>query len=105
MAEEKAAPSFSAFLFAAALAGVSIGGSLLLTWIKDDKETVRQLSSLSAEIAHNTKELDKLSVQQETIIGLGIRVTIIEGEMLRQNLALEELRKSRVPTELREYRR
>ena len=98
-------PTFSAFLFASVIAGISVGGSLLITWIHDDRETLKQIAILATEVGHTNKELDKILTQQQFVNTLGARVSVLETEVSKQNLALEELRRSRVPTDMREFRR
>ena len=99
------APSFSSFLFAAFIASFSVGGSFLISWGRDDRETLKQIAILTTEVGHTNKELEKILTQQQFVNVLGTRVTVLETEVSKQNLALEELRKSRVPTDMREYRK
>ena len=96
--------TFQSFLFAAAVAGIGVGGGFLVSWVNSDKQTSRDIAVLQSMLDRTNKEVDALRSQQNILISLGVRVTVVEGYLSRQEVALEELRKYKVPTEMRDKR-
>ena len=96
--------TFNTFLFAAAVAGVSIGGTWMLANRGDDRETVARLATLTTKVENLTGEVSRLNNGLSTVLVLSVRVDNTERVLDRQQEALEELRRGRVPSTTREFK-
>ena len=97
------APNFNAFLFAAAIAGIGVGGSFLVASMNSDRQSVKDIAVLQATMDRTAKDVEKMAAAQQILISLGIRVTVIEGALTKHDMVIEDLRKGRAPVELREW--
>lgn len=98
------AGDFQSFLFAAAVAGIALGGTLLMTWINNDKLTERRLTAVEIQLADDRKKLEILIDRAEIVLTLDLKVRSIEVHIDKQAKALEDLRQYRVPRDSREAR-
>ena len=88
---------FTTFLIAAAVAGISIGGTWVLSGQGQDREAVRQLATLSTKVETLTSEMQRLNTGLSTVLVLSVRIDNAERVIDKQQEALEYLRMNRVP--------
>ena len=95
--------TFNSFLFAAAVAGIGVGGSILLSWMNNDRQTTRDIAILQSTAERSMKELEKIASQQQVLVSLGIRITIMEGSLSKHEMILDDLRNYRMPQSSRDW--
>ena len=94
MAEKDA---FTSFLFAAAIAGVSIGGTWMLSGRSEERQAVKEMATLVQQVDQLSTEVRTLSAGLNSVLTLTVRVEYVEKLVDRQQQALESIRMSRVP--------
>lgn len=93
---------FTSFLMAAAVAGVSIAGTWVLGNFNESRETARQTAQLMERVDNLTREVRVLNSGLATITVLTVRIEQAEKKLDRQEDALQQLRDSRTPKDMRD---
>ena len=93
---------FTSFLMAAAVAGVSIAGTWVLGNFNETREAAKQTAQLMERVDNLAREVRILNSGLATITILTVRVEQAEKKLDKQEDALQQLRESRTPRDLRD---